>query len=156
MILLILNHPLSLGFILIVQTILVSILLGLFSQTFWFTYILFLVIIGGILILFIYVISLISNKIIKKNFNFQIFGLLIFVSSLIIIFKNSFLTFNNYEILPTWDINILFSESSINLLKLYNFPINLINILIIIYLFFLLIVVVKITNFFYGPLRIKI
>lgn len=47
------------------------------------------------------------------------------------------------------------SENSIHLNKLYIFPINLITILLIIYLFFTLIAVVKITNIFEGPLRPK-
>jgi hypothetical protein len=46
-------------------------------------------------------------------------------------------------------------ENSLNLNKLYIFPINLTTILLIMYLFFTLIAVVKITNIFEGPLRPK-
>lgn len=149
------NHPLSLGLILILQTIIIILILGTISQNFWFSYILFLVIIGGILIIFIYIISLIFNKIFIQALKFPfICTLLRLLTILIIIFYTlSFYKINSIEIFINYKLN---NEISLNLIKLYNFPINLINLLIITYLFFLLIVVVKITNFFYGPLRIKI
>lgn len=52
-------------------------------------------------------------------------------------------------------IKSFFAENSLNLNKLYSFPINLITVLLIIYLFLALIAVVKITNVFEGPLRPK-
>lgn len=62
---------------------------------------------------------------------------------------------NNNEI-----INIFFNnfdvENTTNLNKLYNFPTNLITLLLINYLLLTLIAVVKITDIFYGPLRPKI
>lgn len=44
-------------------------------------------------------------------------------------------------------------ENYRNLIKLFNYPTNLITILLINYLLITLIAVVKITNIFYGPLR---
>lgn len=52
-------------------------------------------------------------------------------------------------------ISILKSESSVHLNKFFNYPTNIINIIIIRYLFFLLIITVNITNFFNGPMRQK-
>jgi NADH-ubiquinone oxidoreductase chain 6 len=63
--------------------------------------------------------------------------------------------FKNYEIENFNMINLYINENSLILNKLYNFPINLITILLIIYLFLTLIAVVKITNIFEGPLRPK-
>lgn len=49
---------------------------------------------------------------------------------------------------------ITYIKENINLIyKLYNFPTNWLTCLIINYLFFALIVIVKITSFFYGPIR---
>ncbi len=59
----------------------------------------------------------------------------------------------NYENERLIIIKSLLIENSLILNKLYNFPINLITILLIIYLFLTLIAVVKITNVFEGPLR---
>lgn len=150
---LITKHPLILGLILIIQTVLISLFIGLISQTFWFSYILFLIIIGGILILFIYTISFIFNKIFVQKFNIKTY-LIIIIIFILLLFINKSIFLNNFEL----NLNInnhSIQESIYNLIKLYNFPINLLNLIIINYLFFLLIVVVKITNFFYGPIRIK-
>lgn len=61
--------------------------------------------------------------------------------------------FNNNEINSITQKTSFIQENSIILNKLYNYPTNLINLLIINYLFLTLIAVVKITNIFYGPLR---
>lgn len=98
------------------------------------------------LILFIYIISIIYNK----KFNKTNLSLIILPLPLLIFTLNK--TYN----IETININFYLLENSINLNKLYNFPINLITIFIITYLFFLIITVVKITNFYIGPLRIKI
>lgn len=149
-----LKHPLALGVILIIQTILISLIIGLLSQTFWFSYILFLVIVGGILILFIYIISLIFNKIFIQQLSIK-FYIVPFILLIRVVFLNKYYNFNNIEIYIKINL-FLTKESSLNLIKLYTFPINIVNLFIINYLFFLLIVVVKITNFYQGPLRIKI
>lgn len=104
------------------------------------------------LILFIYVISLIYNKKFKI-YNIYIIIIFILISFIIFCNENFKIIFNN-ELFNNY--SIFNNETSINLIKLYNFPLNIINILTINYLFYLLIIVVKITNFIYGPLRIKL
>jgi len=52
-------------------------------------------------------------------------------------------------------IKILIEKNKIILNKIYNFPINIITILLVFYLFLTLITSVKITNIFKGPLRTK-
>lgn len=154
------THPLTIGIILLIQTILVCLITGLLTKRFWFSYILFLIFLGGILVLFIYVISLASNEI----FNFKFFPLIIIFFSLflsIILFyiidKNLIITyFSNNEISSTINIKSFLIENTTILNKIYNFPINLITILLIIYLFLTLIAAVKITRIFEGPLRPKI
>lgn len=46
-------------------------------------------------------------------------------------------------------------ENSLVLNKLFNYPINILTIVLIIYLFLTLVVAVKIINIFEGPLRPK-
>lgn len=153
------KHPLAIGLILLIQTTLICLIRGLIIKTFWFSYVLFIIFLGGILVLFIYVTSLASNEI----FNFSIkillinFFLLIFINFRLLFFDNTLLInyFKNYEInLLTFQFRFL-PENNLILNKLYNFPINLITILLIIYLFLTLIAIVKITNVFEGPLRPK-
>nr|QTF76072.1 NADH dehydrogenase subunit 6 [Gynaikothrips uzeli] len=75
-----LKHPLALGFLLILSTMFLSIFVSLFSFSSWNSYILFLMFLGGILILFLYNISLISTEIFLKfeMYNYIIIILLFF------------------------------------------------------------------------------
>jgi NADH-ubiquinone oxidoreductase chain 6 len=72
MIFIVLNHPISLGLVLIAHTLLISVVTGVVGGHFWFSYILFLVFLGGVLVLFIYITSLASNE----KFTFDWIGLL--------------------------------------------------------------------------------
>nr|ALI86981.1 NADH dehydrogenase subunit 6 [Cryptolestes turcicus] len=47
-----LNHPLSMGLMLLLQTICISILSGIMMINFWYSYMIFLIMIGGMLVLF--------------------------------------------------------------------------------------------------------
>lgn len=151
------NHPLSIGLILLIQTFLICLITGLISKTFWFSYILFLVFLGGILVLFIYVTSLASNEIFHISVNIIIFIIIIIaITFLIILFldKNYIIFFlTNNDISELNNLNSYIEENSLNLNKLYNFPTNIITLLLINYLFITLIIIVKITNIFKGPLR---
>lgn len=60
---------------------------------------------------------------------------------------------NNNEINNLFSTNSLIIEDLISLNKIYNFPTNLITLLLINYLFLTLLVTVKITKKNYGPLR---
>lgn len=109
--------------------------------------------------LFIYVTSLASNEIFYfsiKIISFRFFSLIIFIVACLCIDKNLILNyFINFERASLTIIKTFLNENCLILNKLYNFPINLITILLIIYLFLTLIAVVKITNIFEGPLRPK-
>jgi NADH-ubiquinone oxidoreductase chain 6 len=151
------KHPLAIGLILLIQTFLICLLTGLLTKTFWFSYVLFLIFLGGMLVLFIYVTSLASNEIFNFSTKLLVLTLIIF-SFLYFIFifldKSIIINYiNNYEIENFSTIRRFLIENSLILNKLYNFPVNLLTILLIIYLFITLIVVVKITNIFEGPLR---
>lgn len=153
------NHPLSIGLIILTQTLLTCILSGILINTYWFSYILFLIFLGGLLVLFIYVSSIASNEL----FKISIFNkLLIFLSIFYIIiirfyFKNN-LNFINFlfndDIINFFNLLLFINnEYNFNLIKLYNEQTYFLIIIIIIYLFITLIAVVKITNIFFGPLR---
>nr|AXS65026.1 NADH dehydrogenase subunit 6 [Cleroidea sp. 1 KM-2017] len=149
-----LSHPLSLGFILLIQTLMASFIINQLNYNYWFSYILFLIMIGGMLILFIYMTSIASNE--KFMFSNNLLFLLmmtIFLMMLMLITDN--LYFNtqtmNYE---TINMNLYFNyKFSMN--KMFNFPNIYIFYLSIIYLLITLIAVVKIANMNMGPLRQK-
>nr|AQV11454.1 NADH dehydrogenase subunit 6 [Mesomelena mesomelaena] len=150
------KHPLAMGLILLVQTTLICLTSGLISKSFWFSYILFLVFLGGMLVLFIYVTSLASNEMFTFSIKLSITSLMFFFSfiiSLIILDKNMILQYFNLEMNSIFNMNSYIMENSLSLNKLYNYPNNLLTILLMNYLLITLIAVVKITKLFKGPLR---
>nr|YP_010625178.1 NADH dehydrogenase subunit 6 [Limatus durhamii]WBG72618.1 NADH dehydrogenase subunit 6 [Limatus durhamii] len=150
------KHPLAMGLTLLIQTSLISLIMGMFTQTFWFSYILFLIFIGGMLILFIYVTSLSSNEMFSFSIKLSIlFSFFIILNMLVIMFidKSYFESFIfNNEMFSLMNFSFM-HENIISLNKMYNFPTNLITILLINYLFLTLLMTVKITKKNYGPLR---
>nr|YP_010999068.1 NADH dehydrogenase subunit 6 [Eupolyphaga nigrinotum]WPM91826.1 NADH dehydrogenase subunit 6 [Eupolyphaga nigrinotum] len=142
------KHPLAMGSILLIQTTIMCIISGLMMQTFWFSYVLFLIFLGGMLVLFIYVTSLASNEMFNMSMK-MITMMTVMIIPLTMLTIN--LPQNNIDLMS----QILMSENEITTLltKLYNKPNNMITILLASYLFLSLIVVAKITNISKGPLR---
>nr|YP_010958773.1 NADH dehydrogenase subunit 6 [Eumorphobotys obscuralis]WNB40521.1 NADH dehydrogenase subunit 6 [Eumorphobotys obscuralis] len=155
-----LNNPLSMGLMILIQTLLTCLISSMIIKTYWFSYILFLTFLGGLLVLFIYVSSIASNEIFKTSFFMNIYYILnLFLIILMsMMFMNNLswmnLNINNMEMNNFFNMFLFFNnENKINMSKLYNNQTFLIMILLIIYLFITLIAVVKITNISYGPLR---
>nr|YP_010627147.1 NADH dehydrogenase subunit 6 [Achaea serva]WBK26838.1 NADH dehydrogenase subunit 6 [Achaea serva] len=156
-----LNNPLSMGLMILFQTLLMCLLSGMLIKTYWFSYILFLTFLGGLLVLFIYVSSIASNELFKPSFNMKLlffFSIMTFIMIQFFFMNNLF--WMNFSI--NSDMNNMISlsifmnnENKINLSKLYNNQTFMLMLMLIIYLFITLIAVVKITNIFYGPLRSK-
>nr|QXG19417.1 NADH dehydrogenase subunit 6 [Drosophila navojoa] len=151
-------HPLALGLTLLIQTILICLLTGMMTKTFWFSYILFLIFLGGMLVLFIYVTSLASNEMFNLSLKLTLMCMFLFITGIFIILlidKNYFTFFiANNEMQNISNLYSYFSENSLSLNKLYNFPTNFVTILLMNYLLITLIVIVKITKLFKGPLRL--
>nr|AWD30089.1 NADH dehydrogenase subunit 6 [Anopheles gambiae] len=151
------KHPLSMGLMLLIQTFLTCLITGIYIKSFWFSYVLFLIFLGGMLILFIYVTSLSSNEMFTMSFKLTMFSLVLFSLSMVIFFildKTLIEQFIiNMEMEKFSMTNNLINENILSLNKMYNFPTNLITLLLINYLFLTLLVTVKITKKFYGPLR---
>nr|WVD73145.1 NADH dehydrogenase subunit 6 [Monolepta bicavipennis] len=146
------NHPLSCGLILLLQTILTAMISGLMNMNYWYSYILFLIMIGGMLILFIYMTSIASNEKFQSKPN--IFLILTFILLMMFIIMDEFY-FNMLNQMLDMKSQNLFMIYNLSMMKYFNEPNYMMMLLIIIYLFITLIVVVKITNISYGSLRQK-
>jgi len=125
-----------------------------FERT-WFSYILFIVLIGGLLVLFIYVSSLASNeKFFYKFKSLLLIRLIRFILLVIYLYNYYYIRFyiSNYEI---QNINLLIkiNENYLRLYKIYNVNTNIIRLFIFNYLLIAIIVITKITNLNIGPLR---
>nr|YP_006576027.1 NADH dehydrogenase subunit 6 [Sphenophorus sp. BYU-CO246]ACZ58554.1 NADH dehydrogenase subunit 6 [Sphenophorus sp. BYU-CO246] len=150
----ILNHPLSLGMILLIQTLIIALITGMTNNNFWYSYILFLIMVGGMLILFIYMTSVASNE--KFKFNFYSLIFIITISTMIILIL---LLFDNF-LSQTLNLMLkkfynMFYFNNLSLNKYIAYPNIILMFFIIIYLLITLIAVVKITNLKHGPLRQK-
>nr|YP_009630390.1 NADH dehydrogenase subunit 6 [Neuroperla schedingi]QBP33905.1 NADH dehydrogenase subunit 6 [Neuroperla schedingi] len=154
------NHPLAMGMMLLIQTLIICLSTGLMTKGFWFSYILFLVFLGGLLVLFIYVTSLASNEM------FSLSSKMILISGApLIILMSVTLIMDPFNLISgqttsdsvesTTYMTLNQEEANSSLMKLYNMPTSIITILLVIYLFLTLIAVVTITNIFHGPLREK-
>nr|YP_010714883.1 NADH dehydrogenase subunit 6 [Cladiscus yunnanus]WDE20697.1 NADH dehydrogenase subunit 6 [Cladiscus yunnanus] len=147
-----LKHPMSLGFILLLQTLNCSLIINLLNYNFWFSYILFLIMIGGMLILFIYMTSIASNeKFMFSNILLSLF-LMMMMMFFIIILMDNFIFNLNFINSETLMLNKTFNFS-MNMNKYFSFPNFFMFYITIIYLLITLIAVVKISNFNLGPLR---
>jgi len=133
-------HPLAIVITLILLTLYISIIISVLIQFSWLAYILFLVMLGGLLVLFIYVASLAPNR---KILNVSIFSPRLLLLSYLIISPHSLK-----------DSTLTNISNIINLKKLF-FPIACnTTILLTLFLLFTLIAVVLISKFRSGPLRI--
>nr|APX40457.1 NADH dehydrogenase subunit 6 [Cryptocephalus cantabricus] len=147
------NHPLTLGFILLTQTVMIALLTGLMSLNFWSSYIIFLVMIGGMLVLFVYMTSIASNE--KFKFSFKMF-LCTTITMLLTFFMSLFidksLISQKFKMIETFSMyeNM---DSKFFLNKFINFPHNMMYLMMVIYLLITLIAVVKIASKTKGALR---
>ncbi|YP_002808572.1 NADH dehydrogenase subunit 6 (mitochondrion) [Scylla paramamosain] len=149
-----LYHPLSMGLTLLIQTVLISLSAGLMTYTYWFSYILFMIFLGGMLVLFIYVTSLASNESFSFSYSSLFFStLLIFILTPLSILWDPLMS----ETMTNLPLSSLVSNSSNVFIISWIYSTNLMNftLFIILYLLLTLIVVVKISNLFKGPLRLS-
>nr|YP_007025642.1 NADH dehydrogenase subunit 6 [Austinogebia edulis]AEW68281.1 NADH dehydrogenase subunit 6 [Austinogebia edulis] len=151
-----LTHPLSMGLALLLQTTLICSCSGIMLPSFWFSYILFLIFLGGMLVLFIYVTSLASNEPFIFSLPSTIFMLIMIpFISIMLIFSDPMITLinqsnsTNIYLFNSLNLTMYFTSS------IYNQSMMMFTILIVIYLLLTLFAVVKITNSFFGPLRLS-
>nr|AWV83338.1 NADH dehydrogenase subunit 6 [Mogannia minuta] len=140
------KHPLSMGSLLLLQTILSCSSCMYYSSSYMFSYILFLIFVGGMLILFLYMSSIASNE--KFYFSMKLFMF-------------------NFIMLSMWnmfDINLMMkyfldklkmieSYNDCFMYKLYMMPTSVITIFLVIYLLFTLIVVINMISLKMSSLR---
>nr|QDA21724.1 NADH dehydrogenase subunit 6 [Deielia phaon] len=143
-------HPMNMGITLLLQTLLMCLVTGFMSYSTWFSYILFLVFLGGMLVLFIYMTSIASNELFKKSLYSLVF---IIMFTVIIIMPLMFM--DPFMILSPITEYLMVNKSLLKMMMapLYNNPSSAITIFMVMYLFLTLLVIVFVTKFNKGPLR---
>lgn len=148
-------HPLNIIIILIFTTTLITININIIYKS-WINYITFLTIIGGLIIIFIYITSIANNEffLIKlKNILINLIKFLPFILiCLLLINLLSNEIFYNPQDLWNKNFNIIEEKNELNISNLYNFN-KYILLFIINYLFFSIICIINICYKFKRPLR---
>uniref|UniRef100_A0AAU7YTN3 NADH-ubiquinone oxidoreductase chain 6 n=1 Tax=Sinophasma brevipenne TaxID=3127808 RepID=A0AAU7YTN3_9NEOP len=146
MMFLIMKHPLSMGMMIIMQTTLISMMTGMVYKSYWFSYVLFLMYIGGMMVLFIYMTSLMPNMMFSMSKKMTL-SLMLSMFIVLMILQKKYTIFNKDMMMTT--------TKSMMLMKMYNKPVNISIIMMASYLLFTMIVVFKITESNKGPLRMQ-
>nr|ATD52971.1 NADH dehydrogenase subunit 6 [Phlogotettix sp. EMHAU-2015-Zz052705] len=141
----VMKTPMSMGVLLLTYTMLTTFLMSKMLTSSWMSMIIFLMLIGGLLILFMYMSSIASNEKFTPN-------IMIMLVTLIIIIPIE-------EMMNEIQINEkeenLIKEETMTLTKIYNEKSMLITLMMFIYLLLTMIVVTKIIKIYKGPLRSK-
>nr|QVX31175.1 NADH dehydrogenase subunit 6 [Gesiella jameensis] len=141
-----LTTPIFMGIWMLLTALMSTILISNFLKS-WFALLIFLIYIGGMLVMFAYFSSLTPNQFLNTKFTFITFLMLMIMFSSTKIINHKYININNTIQMQEIYTNFL---SYINLFS-YN---NLFLLLFLVMtLFFVLIAVVKITIMNMGPLR---
>nr|UPL65789.1 NADH dehydrogenase subunit 6 [Anacestra spiniger] len=138
--------PLSMGFNIIIQTLIISMMCGLHLGSFWFSYIILIVMLSGMLVLFIYMASIASNQKFKLSLWLILLLMNIMMMSMMMMKSNKF--YNNEMFMNT-------SKLYLSLNYLFNMKFSIITIMMMIMLLMMMISVSMIVNISEGPLRIN-
>ncbi|YP_009919186.1 NADH dehydrogenase subunit 6 (mitochondrion) [Rhodnius prolixus] len=147
------KHPLSMGLTLIIQTILVSMITGLIINMFWFSYILLISMLSGMLVLFIYMTSVASNEKFQTSVSMSSITAMALMSSIILLFIVDQL--KTKSMWSTMKKDMMSNEQMMSLLKLFSMHNMWITIMLVSYLFISMITVSYVVNVHDGPLRTK-
>nr|YP_009350959.1 NADH dehydrogenase subunit 6 [Microcerotermes havilandi]AQP28180.1 NADH dehydrogenase subunit 6 [Microcerotermes havilandi] len=141
------KHPLAMGLMLLIQTTMVCLISGTMYKSFWFSYILFMIMIGGMLVLFMYMTSLASNEMFSPSNKMLTATLLILP---VILYTMPTVT-NSKEMSlhDTMMENDILTTTTV----MYNQTMGVMTTLLVLYMLLTLIVVVNIINVSKGPLR---
>nr|YP_009694530.1 NADH dehydrogenase subunit 6 [Eurydema qinlingensis]QEI26515.1 NADH dehydrogenase subunit 6 [Eurydema qinlingensis] len=145
LILLFLNHPLSMGLILIMQTLITSMIIGYLMESFLFSYIIIIIMLSGALVLFIYMASVASNEKFKMSFNMMTMMIIFMLFIYTMLYYLNMMYFNN---------NLMINDQ-ISLIKIFNMMTAKMTLMMIIYLLLTMIIVSNNAKVYEGPLRMK-
>nr|AXS65261.1 NADH dehydrogenase subunit 6 [Cucujoidea sp. 37 KM-2017] len=138
------KHPISMGMMILMQTLMISLNSNLKISNPWFPYILFMIMVGGLMVLFMYMTSVASNE--KFKFSLKTLAMLVLLMiCTLTIWNPSKIKFNTLI-----ETNSLFIWT-----KFISHPNNILFLMMIVYLLMTLIATIKIMVINSSPLRQK-
>nr|YP_011021947.1 NADH dehydrogenase subunit 6 [Forficulitermes planifrons]WQM47334.1 NADH dehydrogenase subunit 6 [Forficulitermes planifrons]WQM47347.1 NADH dehydrogenase subunit 6 [Forficulitermes planifrons] len=141
------KHPMAMGLMLLMQTTLMCLISGTMYSSFWFSYILFMIMIGGMLVLFMYMTSLASNEMFSAS-NKMMATMTVLMPILFYVMP----TVTNNKEMNMHD-KMMENEIINTTTVMYNQMMGTMTTLLVLYMLLTLIVVVNIINVSKGPLR---
>nr|ADZ47924.1 NADH dehydrogenase subunit 6 [Xenophyes cascus] len=149
------THPLVMGMIIMAQTLLTCLMINLINQSTWIAFMVFLLIMGGLLILFLYIISIAPNEMSQNNPLTTKKTLMMVVTITLIVMLTH--TWNMKHFNETCSNNPLIqmklSEAPL-FAKLFNHNMSSMVILLMLILFLNLCIMVSLVSIESGPLRL--
>nr|YP_010362173.1 NADH dehydrogenase subunit 6 [Trifida elongata]UNS15671.1 NADH dehydrogenase subunit 6 [Trifida elongata] len=137
-------NPMSMGILLLIQTMLMILMINQMSYTSWFMMITFLMMISGLLILFTYMSSIASNEKFKLKINLTLALIIMLIMIDEMMIENQVhekLQINHQKMID------------LSLIKIYNKKSMMLTMMLVIYLLLTMISVSKIVKHHEGPLR---
>nr|YP_010535243.1 NADH dehydrogenase subunit 6 [Megacopta caliginosa]UYA97678.1 NADH dehydrogenase subunit 6 [Megacopta caliginosa]UYA97691.1 NADH dehydrogenase subunit 6 [Megacopta caliginosa] len=143
MLMMFMKHPLSMGFLLILQTLIVAMITGMLMKSFLLSYIIMIIMLSGALVLFIYMASVASNE--KFQTSMKMFMMLMLTMLISYTMTSQISWMSSYsELMETKSLSKLFNNTSMYM-----------TIMMMLYLLFTMIVASNIASIHEGPLRMK-
>nr|UFK32223.1 NADH dehydrogenase subunit 6 [Aguriahana sp. 1 BY-2021a] len=141
---LIMSNPMSMGLILMLQTIFMIMFLNKILNSSWFAMITFMMMIGGLLIMFMYMSSIASNEKFKMKINMMMIIIILIIITDEMMLENQIN--ENMELMKT-------NNFDLSLTKIYNKKSMMMTIVLVLYLLLTMISVTKMVKHHKGPLR---
>nr|QQQ88643.1 NADH dehydrogenase subunit 6 [Hyalella cajasi] len=141
------SSPLGMGAVVIIFSFFISLSMSLICTTSWFSLLLFMLFLSGMMIIFMYVCSLASNEA-----HYYSFGAVYAVLGLLML---SLIGSETSKATAVSGLLSIEAKSSFLMYKIYSFSVYLFAVVLIIYLLITLIAVVKISVVSEGPVRTK-
>nr|QHN89252.1 NADH dehydrogenase subunit 6 [Tapinoma melanocephalum] len=149
-------HPVFTMILIIIYSIMVNLNMSLWTLNFMYSIMLFLIMISGLLIIFLYFSSLISNEQMNIQWNKKIYSsLFLNIMYMMIIFMLFKLFINNLIYISNENNSIYKINNKLfeNILNLYIYPFNMITIASMFFLLITMFIIIKMTNMKIKPLR---
>nr|YP_009905722.1 NADH dehydrogenase subunit 6 [Ochetellus glaber]QGW36346.1 NADH dehydrogenase subunit 6 [Ochetellus glaber] len=149
-------HPILIMSMIIMYSVLMSMNMSIWKMNYMYSIMLFLIMISGLLIIFLYFSSLISNEKMNLSLNFNIISI-ITMNFILIMLNILYKKLYNYNMIFKTKDNMSIMEvnnkSFQNILNLYTYPFNNLTILCMSFLLISLFSIIKISSLKSKPLR---
>nr|YP_004021073.1 NADH dehydrogenase subunit 6 [Solenopsis geminata]ADP01780.1 NADH dehydrogenase subunit 6 [Solenopsis geminata] len=146
-------HPISLITSLIMYALMICLIMSIQSYNFMFSIMFFMMMISGLLIIFLYFASLISNEQNKFIFSLPLTINKFLNMMLLLLFLLNLFKYNFYYTFETNNLFIINSPLFQNIFNIFNYPFNNLTLLSMIYLLITLFSIIKICSTKSSSLR---